>query len=359
MSAHLDTLTGKWFVTLRINNKQHKKRGFETKKKALAYERELLLNGIDDVILFNDVLDHYVYIYSNKRRPTSLRNLNTAVKNHILPYFNNKDIARITNKHIIDWQMDLTKKGYSYNYKKQINTKLSAIFSHAVKYYNLKNNPCSSVGGFERTESKKEMLFWTHEEYKNFRKNIENLKHQVIFDLLFYVGLRMGELLGLTWEDINLDFKTVNINKQIQMVDGGWELTSTKTNSSNRIIRLDDTLVNLLSELKKDALGEFVCGTDIPLSKSHLWRLYLDYLSLCDNKQIRIHDFRHSNATFLISLGADIFLIAKRLGHTDKAQVFNTYGHLYPEKEYEITDKINKCCQIVATKEKLKQKTPN
>jgi integrase len=357
MSVLKDELRETWYVSVRINNKQHKKRGFKTRAKAKEYERKLLQNGLDEVILFDDVLEHFLFMYESKRKTSSIRQMNSTIRNHIKPYFHNKDIAKITNKNIIDWQLQLNSKGYSFNHKKTINTKLSAIFAHAVKYYNLKGNPCTAVGGFERTESKKEMLFWTHDEYKNFRKNIKNLKDQVTFDLLFYTGLRLGELLGLTWQDVNLDFKSIDINKQIQ-VNGSWELTSLKTASSNRIIRIDNNLVELLSELKKGASGEFVLGSDVPLSKSDLWRSYKAYLELCDNKQIRIHDFRHSNATFLISLGADIFMIAKRLGHADKVQVFNTYGHLYPEKEYDIIDKINSCCHTVATKPLETKKTP-
>lgn len=359
MSTHKDNTKGTWYVAVRINNKQHKKRGFETKKKALEYERKLLSDGLEEGVLFDSVLEHFLYMYETVRKPSSIRQMNSTVKNHIKPYFQGKDITKITNKNIIDWQMTLNKKGYSFNHKKQINTKLSSIFSHAVKFYNLKNNPCTAVGGFKRTKEKKEMLFWTIDEYSYFRSNIKIFQHLVIFDLLFYCGLRMGELLGLTWKDVNLNFMTIDINKQVQIIHSGWTLTSVKTSSSNRVIRIDDNLAGLLGEVKKQGLGEFVCGTDVPLSKSRLWRLYDEYLSLCDNQRIRIHDFRHSHAAFLISLGGDIFLIAKRLGHTDRTQVLNTYGHLYPKKENEIIDKINKCCQSVATNEEVKQKTPN
>ncbi|AMP20146.1 hypothetical protein AZF37_02245 [endosymbiont 'TC1' of Trimyema compressum] len=77
------------------------------------------------------------------------------------------------------------------------------------------------------------------------------------------------------------------------------------------------------------------------------FKKYLDKFEI--KNRIRIHDFRHSNISFLINLGVNVFQIAKRVGHTNPKQIFKTYGHLYPDKEQEVIDKINNCCHNVAT----------
>ena len=365
MSVAKDKQTGKWFYRIRVYDehgnlvKQSKKRGFDTKKEALEAERNILSVPVKEDPsdrLFAEVITHYLdhYTTRNKRR-SSYCTANIA-KLHIIPFFANKKANEITPKSILDWQNNLKKLGYSTNYIQKIHTNLSSIFIHGIKYFDITKNPCQVVGNIRHKE-KKEMLFWTIQEFKQFLKVVDNQQDYVLFNALFWTGMRKGELLALKWNDIDLQSGIIHVNKTLSN-DGrnGWELTSPKTRTSQRDILM-------ISELKKLFLGlyqrnrhlvafnktYFVFGSDKPMSFTTLDRIYSKYTKISSVKRIRIHDFRHSFASALIELGVDIMLLAQMLGHSSKEQIFETYGHLYPNKQQEAIDKLEKCAQTVPT----------
>ena len=97
---------------------------------------------------------------------------------------------------------------------------LSAIFNHACRFYNLKSNPARQAGNMGR-EEKKEMLFWTTEEYKKFSEAvIDKPVSFYAFEMLYWTGMRLGELLALTMEDFDFEKKTLRINKSYQRIKG-------------------------------------------------------------------------------------------------------------------------------------------
>ncbi len=179
MAAFKNQKNGTWFVQFRYKdwqgeNQQKFKRGFSTKKEALAWEREFLLKKTSDP---NMTFESFVERYKADIKPRL--KLNTwLTKEHIietklLPYFKKRKISEITANDVISWQNEIrlltNKKGkpYSQTYLKTIHNQLSAIFNHGIKYYGLKLNPAQRAGNMG-VEERKEMLFWTKEEYLQF-----------------------------------------------------------------------------------------------------------------------------------------------------------------------------------------------
>ena len=185
--------------------RKHEKRGFATKKEALAYEREYIAKTSKDT---NMGFDTFVDIYMSDIKPQIKLSTYVTKENiinaHIRSYFENKSLSEITANDILQWQNALLSlrdddgKGYSQTYLRTIQNQLNAIFNHAVKYYDLSKNPCIANKKMGKSKSK-EMLFWTMDEYLKFSEVMkENPISYYAFQILYWTGIRCGELLALT-----------------------------------------------------------------------------------------------------------------------------------------------------------------
>ena len=207
--------------------RKHEKRGFATKKEALAYEREYIAKTSKDT---NMGFDTFVDIYMSDIKPQIKLSTYVTKENiinaHICSYFENKSLSEITANDILQWQNALLSlrdddgKGYSQTYLRTIQNQLNAIFNHAVKYYDLPKNPCIANKKMGKSKSK-EMLFWTMDEYLKFS---EVMKEKPIsyyaFQILYWTGIRCGELLALTRADFDFENRILSINKTYQVIKG-------------------------------------------------------------------------------------------------------------------------------------------
>lgn len=225
--------------------RKHEKRGFATKKEALAYEREYVAKTSKDI---NMGFDTFVDIYMSDLKPqlklSTYVTKEKIIEAHIRPYFANKSLSEISPTDILQWQNSLlgvrddNGKGYSQTYLRTIQNQLNAILNHAVKFYDLPKNPCITHKKMGKAKAK-EMLFWTLEEYQKFS---EEMKGKPIsyyaFQILYWTSIRCGELLALTKVDFDLNNKILRINKTFQVIKGEEVVTSPKTEKSNRKIDL-------------------------------------------------------------------------------------------------------------------------
>jgi integrase len=327
--------------------KHSSKGGFETSRDARNYETSFLSAKKNSSVLFQQVVDHYLEYYKSHNKYSSYKSTKNAIKLHILPYFENKDIHKITPKDILDWKIDMQGKGlFAISYLNKIRTQLVALFNHMVKYFDLDKSPAAGIGGFKNKEKKTEMSFWTLDEFNQFMKYVDDPLYRLFFNMLFYTGIRKGEAQAVQWKDINFKKGLLNISKTwAALGDGSYGPTAPKTPNAYRSISLDrNTLTSLLENLAEAKKYEgfsnsfYVIGNVKPLSTTQLDRMFNKLILISNVKKIRIHDLRHSNASLLISLGADIVLVTKRLGHASSKETFDTYSHLYPDKQAEIID---------------------
>lgn len=270
------------------------------------------------------------------------------VNNHILPFFKDMYVSDITQFEIIDWMNNINEKKYSFNYCSALHTALVEILNYGVDFYNLKDNIAKKVGNFARVKSKKEIQFWTFEEYEKFINAVDNKMYKVFFETLYSTGIRQGEARALTWNDLKDNY--IEINKTISktMYNGEYVINSPKTESSMRIVYIDKKLKNSLLNLLKNEkekedfnMNWFIFGGKKPLSATTISRRKNKYCDMSNVKKIRIHDFRHSHATLLLSKGVPITAISKRLGHSNTEMTLNTYSHLIKEDELKAIDLLN------------------
>lgn len=180
------------------------KRGFKRKKDALDYEREFKVRqqGAPDM-LFASLYKLYIEDCGARLRPTTMTNKKAIFNKHILPYFGNKPVNKITPRGIRKWQNAILQQGHKETYIKTLHNQLSAVFNFACKYYNLRNNPTRLAGAIGKKQAPA-MKFWTLKEFEQFIKAFAPDSLQALaFNVLFYTGLRSGELLALTRKDYN------------------------------------------------------------------------------------------------------------------------------------------------------------
>lgn len=352
LAIYKDKKRGTYYVSVyvELKNGERKrilKRGFATKREAKHAESEIVFNAaIDnpDNPFFNDVLDEYLKWYEKRRKESSTYRLKGAIKLYIRPSFGNKKIQEITKRDIVRFHNQLL-ENLSISTVKGVHKDLSAILNYGIQMEYLLVNVAREVGNIDIKDNKK-VDYWTLEEFKRFLTVVNNDKYVALFMLLFYSGARIGEVLALTWNDIDFKNNHIDINKRYYNL----KTDEPKTESSARIVKMPNHTINLLRQFKlkhtyKDdyvIFGEFYK----PMNQSSInimFHKYLNYFTV-DGKQtlkrIRLHDFRHSHASYLINRGYDIQIISKRLGHNKISTTYDIYAHLYPNKEDEAVSKM-------------------
>lgn len=344
MPAYYDEQRKSWYCKFYYKDytgarKQKCKRGFARKTDAAAYEREFLLrlSGSADVT-FKMLRESYIDYKRTRVKASTLRNLEYCLTGQIAPYFDNKAIRDISPADVLAWQNGLINSGRKETTINKINSRLVDVFNYAVKYFGLPKNPCIESIGKQKRDADS-IDFWTLDEYRAFISHASAIEYRIIYELLFYTGMRIGELRALTLSDIDFDQNTIRIDKTLPR--GADEATTSKTLNSYRTISVPGEIMADLEEYTRH-IYDLTCNNRL---------FFVEYQSIARYKnevcqkhgirQIRIHDLRHSHVSLLINLDCSIMMIADRIGDTP-ATVQNTYSHLYPEKKDIVLEKLEK-----------------
>lgn len=321
--------------------------GFATKREAqegyIDYvNKERLKQPIvaEKKVKFDVLFEEYKSFAKNRIKESSYYDFCSKCDLHILPHFKNLNVQDITPKIILDWQnmkISHNSKGepYSYKYKTCLRMYLSSILGYAEKYYGIENK-VKKVDNFRNVELKKEMLFWTPEEFNTFIENVDKEEFKVLFYALYYTGARKGEIMATTWKDWDLKNNILNINKTVtkKVYGASYLITVPKNQTSIRKVTLPPVLVEVMKEYKQGKEDfRFVFYDDKPLADSSIGRVQDEACKKANVKKIRLHDFRHSHASLLLSSGANVVAVAKRLGHSNIEQTLNTYAHMMPKED--------------------------
>ena len=347
MKAEKDKKTGKWLIQYRYTDWQGKrrkstKRGFATKREAEEWLRNFLITQKADFDMkFEDFWKMYCADMETRLREHTMRTKKYIVELKILPYFGNKRVNDITAADIRQWQNELIKMGYSPTYLKTINNQLSAIFNYAVRYYDLKSNPCAKAGSMGKSKAE-EMDFWTGEEFRKFIDSVMNKRlSYMAFMTLYWTGMRMGELLALNPKDVDLEKRTISITKSYQRLGKKDVVSPPKTPKSKRVITIPEFLATDIKDYM-DSLYDLQENDRLfPITKYYMEHEMQRGIKESGVKRIRVHDLRHSHASMLIELGFSPLEIANRLGHEKVETTLNTYAHLYPNKQTKLAERLD------------------
>ena len=352
MAVYKEPKTNTWRVIYRYTDwngerKQSQKRGFQTKREAQSWEREQLNKlGSDLNMTFRSFVEHYEEDRRSRIKDSTWESKEHIIRTKLLPYFGKLKMSSITPQQIVRWQNELInyrdKDGAPYSpvYLKSIQNQISAIFNHAVRYYNLRENPCKKAGNMGKKKNR-EMAFWTKEEYLQF---IDAMMDKPLsfyaFEMLYWCGIREGELLALTPADFDFERQTVTINKSYQRISGRDIITDPKTPKSNRTIKMPEFLCEEMQDYIKQLYRIDKNDRLFEVTKSYLHHEMDRGAKAAGVKRIRIHDLRHSHISLLIEMGYSAVAIADRVGHESINITYN-YAHLFPSTQSDMADKLN------------------
>ena len=302
-----------------------------------------LINSISQFfsILFKNFVEIYLESMEHRIKENTLMTKQNIFYHHIVPYLGEMKLDEITPKDIIHWQDQVMKdNNYKQTYLKAIHNQLSALFNYAVRFYGLKSNPARLAGnmGIEEVDETK---FWTKEEYLTFSRAMMNKEESYhAFEILYWCGIRLGELLALTAEDFDFEKKTLRINKSYQHIKGKDVITTPKTRKSNRVLTLPDFLAEEMQDYISRLPYLKVDDRIFTITKSGLHHEIDRGCRETGVKRIRVHDLRHSHVSMLIEMGFSAVDIANRVGH-ESVKVTYRYAHMFPNKDLMIAKKLN------------------
>ena len=338
MKAEKDKKTGKWLIQYRYTDWQGKrrkstKRGFATKREAEEWLRNFLITQKADFDMkFEDFWKMYCADMETRLREHTIRTKKYIVELKILLYFGNKRVNDITAADIRQWQNELIKMGYSPTYLKTINNQLSVIFNYAVRYYDLKSNPCAKAGSMGKSKAE-EMDFWTGEEFRKFIDSVMNKRlSYMAFMTLYWTGMRLRELLALHPKDVDLEKRTITITKSYQRLGKKDVITPPKTPKSKRVITIPEFLAADIKDYI-DSLYELQENDRLfPITKYYLEHEMQRGIKESGVKRKRVHDLRHSHVSLLISMGFSAVSIGNRVGH-ESVDITYRYAHMFPTEQ--------------------------
>lgn len=298
----------------------------------------------------NMTFESFAQLYEKDMKPKLKLNTwltkESIIQKKILPYFGKRKLSEITAKDVMDWQnvirglTDAKGKPYSPTYLKTVHNQLSALFNHAVRYYGLQVNPAAKAGNMG-VEERREMLFWTKEEYLKFADAMmDKPLSYYAFEMLYWCGIREGELLALTPTDFDFEAGTVSISKSYQRLKGKDVITTPKTKKSNRVIKMPKFLCGEMEDYLKMFYSAGADERIFSVSKHYLHHEMDRGAKAAGVKRIRIHDLRHSHISLLIDMGFTALAIADRVGH-ESIDITYRYAHLFPTRQTEMADKLD------------------
>lgn len=298
----------------------------------------------------NELYEIYLKSIQLEKKRTTIDSIEYRFKNRIKDRFGNMNIEDITEEMIQEYQKEMVYiENLSPDYINKIIGIMRQMFDYAVRKGILSYNELAFVKKVKNQyRIEKRQVVWGINEFKVFESYIADDMDKLLFNMLFYLGLRKGELLALKWSSINFEKKTVNIiSTAVQIVGKGQVITTPKTKKSIREIYMNDSLFNMLRDyyfkikLKYEVVNHlFVLGDRKMVSFSALDRKLAKYLKLSQLEKINLHGFRHSHATMLAGLTSDIKSISERLGHESVDVTLNEYVHSNDYSQRELANLI-------------------
>lgn len=361
-----DAVTGKQIQKYRS--------GFSTKKEARAEYSKLILAAEEGLAMekkqpsFRQFIEEiYLPWYKTQVKESTYKNRLNTIEKHF-KFFYRKKVNEIEPIHVQTWQLKLA-KDYSPNYVRIIQGMLSLAFDRAIILGLAKKNPARMVGNIKSKKVKVD--FWTLEEFQKVISLLykgDYYEHYlfICFWLLFTTGLRIGEAAALQWEDIDFESGIISVTKTLYYKSmNEYTFVDPKTSASIRTVVIDkDTIRELKDwmEVQKKVLKDcnFVLSySGIPTSKHTLPRALEKLAGLAGVHRIKIHALRHSHVALLISMGVNPLIVKDRLGHEKIQTTLGTYGHLYPNSNFEVAKMLGGIINFTPATESIADYTHN
>ncbi|MFY9396181.1 MAG: site-specific integrase [Saccharofermentanales bacterium] len=274
-------------------------------------------------------------------RENTQTNYHYMFKNRVSPILGRKILCQISPLDIRDWQNQLMTDALSESYLRKLHQFLGKIFEYAVKYYGLPSNPCTIASAIGKNRSQRIMRIWTLDEFNQVCEAIPDPIYRTQVSLLYWSGIRRGELYGLQWRDYKSSTMELAIARSYQRIHGQAIVREPKTDTSVRIITLPQHMCDLLNKHRKKSVRTDARDFIFKWTKKKLDDAIEKACRKTGIQRIRVHDLRHSHASLLVYLNVDIASISRRLGHADISTTLSIYTHAYNDTDRQIADVLN------------------
>ncbi|WP_165786655.1 site-specific integrase [Heyndrickxia camelliae] len=369
MRGYVRKRGNKWSYTVDIGKdpitgkrKQKTKSGFDTEKEAETALNEIIyeLNkGIwiaPQDIKLKDFAEDWIKMHRHKLRATTAEQYHLKIKNWIVPLLGNYKIQDLKPIHAQKFSAQLLEK-MQENTAHKIYSITKMIMNHAVDLEIINKNPFKNINLIKQKKGK--VSTWTFDDLEHFlkvTKRYSNFYYR-LFATAAYTGLRKGELLALTKDDIDFEKKFIKVCKSMYSTkEEGVQIGELKTSSSFRKVAIDDVVASILKEqIAKNNEMKLKLGKEYNDSKlifchpdgmyyhpTSLGRIMNKYIELSGVKQIRFHDLRHTHATLLLELGVNPKVVADRLGHASVKITLDTYSHVSLDLQSDVAETFSK-----------------
>lgn len=348
-----------YYTDMYGNRKQKQSKMYQTKTQAKEAERDFL-NQIEIVdtpnhsILFEKPFNEWLEVKKDLVKPTTYYAIKKKCVKYILNFFKNHKITSINLATIREWYDFLYSYENSTEYNNVIISYLKDIFIFIRDNYGIDKKIIGRIqkkkNAFSKQKEKtKKENYWTLEEFNYFLTFVDDYLDKLMYIFLYYSGLRLGEMIALTWNDYDSVNQTIRISKTFTNKCEGSEylIIDPKTTNSFRTIELKKEVAELLdkhfikeSNVYNFSKNLFLFGNHIHISPTTFQKHLDKYIKLANVKRITPHGFRHSHVSLLINLGCDSREVAYRIGDTIQI-VESTYYHLFPNKKNHTLEVLN------------------
>ena len=350
-----------WYFRKQSNNRRYTSKKYLTKEECLKAESKFILkNNAPMNKKFSIVAEEYLENLNNYRKESTVETYKQVYNRFIYPYFKSSYINQITNQDIRKWANIVQKNDLSVVYLNKVYSVMKSIFDYGIKYYDLDYNPVITQGRFKEKQTIKKdeekLRYITKEEFDKFISVVDPGIWHTFFTTLYYTGCRKGELLALTWNDIDFSNNEISINKTLYTKIKGQVVTTPTKNYINRKIKMSKTLKKELQDYFEEqkkftdfSMNWYVFNGSTYLPPSTIDRYKHKYFELSGVHEISIHQFRHSHVSCLINeflksgqTDATKFFVmmSARMGHSIPVMQ-KTYMHLFPSVQDEIVDLLD------------------
>ncbi|WP_369899774.1 tyrosine-type recombinase/integrase [Bacillus manliponensis] len=361
--------TGKWDFVFNVahhpmtgQRKQIRRRGFATKREASEALVKLKAEFLNDDFLnvsnttYEVFMDQWFKERKNQLQKATFRANYTHYQNIIKPRLGSLKVQDITTIHLQNYINTLIEEGHYSNGTINLTfTFIRTSLKRAKVLKMIKNNPAVDVVLPRKVKS--EMEVWTLDQVNYFLEENKNMKNASRFNISFliaiFTGMRLGEILGLRWKDIDLGSNLLYVKQTLS--EGGELKYGAKNKTSIRTIHIPNVLVEELKShrefisFEKEKAGDKYTDLDLvlpskygnPLDPRSIRRAFYTVTDKLGLPKIRFHDLRHTHATLLIQQNVNVKLISERLGHADISTTLNTYSHVLPEMQRSVAEKLD------------------
>jgi integrase len=286
-------------------------------------------------------------------RKSTYATYSSHIRNHIVPAVGGVQLKNLSLVHVqamLNAQYD---RGLASSYIRYTKAVLSRALNDAVRE-NLIARNVAMLAVVPRTP-KREMKVWDQAQTRQFLESIQGDRLEVLFTVALSLGLRRGELLGLSWRDVDLEKGTLLVRASLTRIEHGAELGEPKTKGSRRTIHLPRTLVSILKRHRaKQKANELRAGGDWkntgmvfttfvggPMTPNNLLRDLTRLAKKAGVPRIRVHDLRHTAATLMLKSGTPVKVVSETLGHASVRVTLDLYAHVLDEQRAEVAERMD------------------